>query len=1256
MSHITWTDIIYQESESSARLAAFQERFGSQIGYLHLAACAAFLPVLTFDLLAKIAQNFPPSTPQKASGDYQIHQAFKSKVITIVADILLSALCEPLGQGMYEMYDNPKQILLRSLRLHKNFGEPFLDKLGLFLQKYGKECATTIPTSSLAEVFRFTALARINPKQAAAELLMTYEEGDQNRVELMQRLGTVVDSTKRETSYQDNPLRVAMSIVRGLELCKEGQESEGIELLRPFAKNLKAENLPAGIRIRIPYEVSYQLGFKDQNDELKSALAIIAEEKLKKSGTLDLSQHGLQQIPVELFELVHLERLELNDNDLQSIPFHHLSKLRRLKHLNLRNNKIEELDFGEDVLSIEWLDISNNNLSFLTISSLPSLKYLNANRNQLKSLNLSSSRTSIETISVIDNLLESLPFFTAVTNLRELYVFGNPLSEIPQEFCPKAEEVNIGDELKQYLKALDQSRISINTRAKVIIVGNGRVGKTSIFRRLANKPFDVNESFTHGIQLGVLTEEDLPEVKTDELHLQVWDFGGQEIFYGTHQFFLSDEAIYILAWTDHKNVALHRERDKERLPFDEKWRSCEYWLEAIRLRSSTSPILMVQTHSDIIQNRRPTDPAWERPPYNAISLDLSAAKDYGLAKLKSFLSDCLNTTIPMLGQEFPASYETIIQMVEQLRERQPSINYNHFFQLCQDAGIHEGGERTLLEYLVKSGFVVYFTKPLLREIIYIDPNWISQQVYLLINNELRVLKGRIDQAYIERIFHYPKYDNKKRGQFVELLKGFELIFAPRGESFYIAPQYLPEKLDHIEQRLHDIILRNLELAFVFRFPKFLPDNVMINFLSRYGPFSNDIYWKNGISFSNEIGAQCIVHLEEASRSLNVYCKMDRTSAMLQREICQAFVELSRNANAEISLDGKTFASWQEVEKYAKLSPANPMQQFFATDGTTPLLLEDFALFWDKEERQLMEDGRRRKEKEDNNFIQIREFIRKNDLRKAIKDLLEQDLVEDSRTEVLQLEQQLSALQKKVRGNTLYPNEENLERNKILQALLDLMSTIEVRETLTKPTPILASALISTPKIYFSYAWGDKEEKGVSHVEMVNKLYNSLTTDGFEVLRDNMSIEYGSLISEFMKELGKRDLIVVFVSEKYAKSPYCMFELYEIARNAKWDKSLFSDRILIIPLERIRFDDPEVLEEYFDYWVRQYNKWKKLMEKRVEHAASITYSRYEKTKAIAQKFGDLTDWLIDINSSTISLLSENDLQRIKEVIQKRLETR
>ncbi len=401
--------------------------------------------------------------------------------------------------------------------------------------------------------------------------------------------------------------------------------------------------------------------------------------------------------------------------------------------------------------------------------------------------------------------------------------------------------------------------------------------------------------------------------------------------------------MYVLAWTNEENVKAHRERDKEILPYDEQWRSCDYWLENIRLHGKDSPIIMVQTHTDKFANKLEAEEAWSKY-YDALNLDFSAAKDYGLPQLKDIIADRLNAAVPMLGKEFPKTYENVIQEIERIKEEEPMISRERFLSICKQSKIDKGGEDSLLDYLRKAGLVVYFDKKLLREIVYINPNWLTRQVYRLINNDLGEKQGKIDTTYLEKILPAPEYDDTKRTQFVKLLQNFELIFQPEEENYYVAPQYLPKDLAAQEQRLFNMLFSSLKLAFVFRFPKYIPDNVMINFLSRYGPFAEKLYWKNGICFTSEQKVNAVVKYHEERQCLHVFTPDTEAAKLLQNEICKAFVELSRNANAEISLDGKIFASWQKLNKHAELYAQNPEQQFFAEDGKTSLYVKDFEHF------------------------------------------------------------------------------------------------------------------------------------------------------------------------------------------------------------------------------------------------------------------------------------------------------------------------
>jgi internalin A len=73
-------------------------------------------------------------------------------------------------------------------------------------------------------------------------------------------------------------------------------------------------------------------------------------------------------------------------------------------------------------------------------------------------------------------------------------------------------------------------------------VGQGSVGKTSLVNQLIDGTFNPNESQTDGLTV----REWGVHVNAKDVRLNVWDFGGQEIYHATHQFFLTKRSLYLL--------------------------------------------------------------------------------------------------------------------------------------------------------------------------------------------------------------------------------------------------------------------------------------------------------------------------------------------------------------------------------------------------------------------------------------------------------------------------------------------------------------------------------------------------------------------------------------------------------------------------------------------------------------------------------------------------------------------------------------
>lgn len=86
-----------------------------------------------------------------------------------------------------------------------------------------------------------------------------------------------------------------------------------------------------------------------------------------------------------------------------------------------------------------------------------------------------------------------------------------------------------------------------------MIVGNEGVGKTSIVKRMKLEWTEEDEKGIRRKTDGIDMHQWIPPVnpknrskseqKEERMEMRIWDFAGQEIYYLTHQFFLTKEAV-----------------------------------------------------------------------------------------------------------------------------------------------------------------------------------------------------------------------------------------------------------------------------------------------------------------------------------------------------------------------------------------------------------------------------------------------------------------------------------------------------------------------------------------------------------------------------------------------------------------------------------------------------------------------------------------------------------------------------------------
>ncbi|WP_100900079.1 leucine-rich repeat domain-containing protein [Nostoc flagelliforme] len=415
------------------------------------------------------------------------------------------------------------------------------------------------------------------------------------------------------------------------------------------------------------------------NEEL---LQIIEKAGKEKATKLYLSNNQLSSLPPEICQLSNLTELHLSNNQLSSLPSKiwqlsnlmvldlahnqlsnlspEICQLSNLTTIDLRNNQLSSLPPEICQLSdLTMLLLDNNQLSSLPpeISQLSRLVTLLLNNNQLSSLPPEISQLSnLTTLFLENNQLSSLPpEISQLSDLALLFLENNQLSSLPPEIgqlcdlielnldknpltSPPPEIVEQGTQailtyLRERLQDSQRQWIS-----KLLIVGEGGVGKTSLLRALRGEKFDTQESTTHGIEIKWL-DLSHPSKAGTTMHLKTWDFGGQEIYHATHQFFLTNRSLFLLAW----NARLGFEQGK-----------LYYWLDTIKALAPESPILLVATHIDERDADLPLKELRDKYPQIVEHYKISSKISRGVEELRQAIAEAA-AKLPLMGEIWPTT-------------------------------------------------------------------------------------------------------------------------------------------------------------------------------------------------------------------------------------------------------------------------------------------------------------------------------------------------------------------------------------------------------------------------------------------------------------------------------------------------------------------------------------------------------------------------------------------------------------------------
>ncbi|MEM6451705.1 MAG: COR domain-containing protein, partial [Cyanobacteria bacterium P01_D01_bin.105] len=456
------------------------------------------------------------------------------------------------------------------------------------------------------------------------------------------------------------------------------------------------------------------------------------------------------------------------------------------------------------------------------------------------------------------------PELGQLQNLTQLYLHENEKLAIPIEVLgPTREEVVI----KSVKPAEPQNifdyyfRIQVSQRplneAKLIFVGFGAVGKTSLISRLRDGSFDPQSKKTDGIQITPWPLQlSNPETQSpEEITLNVWDFGGQEIMHSTHQFFLTERSLYVLVLNGRQG---HEDSD------------AEYWLELIQSFGADSPVIMVlnkMSEHPFDVNRRALK---EKFPSIQAFVETDCATKQGIEQLRKIIEQETNQ-LEDLRIPFPGSWVTIKNELAAMKNNY--ISFEKYREICRQDGEEDTtAQDSLAGYLHNLGIALnYKDDPRLRDTHVLNPRWVTSGIYTLLNDAtLTAAKGELTANCLSRALDTTQYPPERHGFLLDLMRKFELCLRyaedeySKAESRYL----IPDLLDKQQPAAASEFIPSECLNFRYTYPV-LPEGLIPRFIVRTHVLSQpSLRWRTGVILSFE-GNRALVKADPQDRFVTI---------------------------------------------------------------------------------------------------------------------------------------------------------------------------------------------------------------------------------------------------------------------------------------------------------------------------------------------------------------------------------------------------
>jgi Leucine-rich repeat (LRR) protein len=609
------------------------------------------------------------------------------------------------------------------------------------------------------------------------------------------------------------------SNILGLEISiGHDQRTKGAAFKYAWRLETLAQELPQLEELRIGVDgISLETPLKIPRPDREILQLVQSLDQFPTLTKLTLFGMALGQVPESIRHLRKLTALGLDGIDINSLP-PWISGLANLRQLSLALNNLEGLpgSFAEMQALKTFVAFRNRFVRFPEVLfDLPLL-----------------CNISLGCMGSVGRIREIPYRINELRNLVVLDVDGHPIETPPLEVVKQGLHA-----IKSYWRQRKESGVDYLCEAKLLLIGEPGAGKTSLANKIIDPTYKLEQSepstegievsswrFPTAVRLGDRHEE---KIATHEFRVNIWDFGGQEIYHATHQFFLTRRSVYALVVDDRK----------EDTDFN-------YWLHIVELLSDGSPLLIVQNEKQ--GRRRDINSSSLRARFAnlKITCSINLATNQGLDGLVAAIRLELEH-LPHIGTPLPQTWKRVRETLED--DPRNYITQDEYLAICDKHGFTRHEDKLQLSgYLHDLGICLHFQDDaVLKNTVILKPRWGTAAVYqVLDDHDVINYRGRFGDEDLKRIWWEHQFASM-RHELLRLMMRFELCYQ-LNNSTYIAPQLLSPVQPAYEWKEQNALTLRYEYDFM---PKGLLTRLIVSLHHLIDDQSS--VWKTGVVFRRD---------------------------------------------------------------------------------------------------------------------------------------------------------------------------------------------------------------------------------------------------------------------------------------------------------------------------------------------------------------------------------------------------------------------